>query len=116
MKWVTKQTENQQKDTNIDMKVFMCQRQVGYSGGLAVVAANSKEEAFKVFFEDEDNDWMVSKWVDTDEYTNEYTEVYTEDSTKWSSDYYPIDKWFECKVLTANVNKPCVIMEDGYSA
>lgn len=93
------------------MKVFMCQRQMDYSGGLAVVAANSAEEAFKVFFEDEDYDWMVKKWIRTDEYTKEYTE----DSTKWRSDYYPIEKWFECKVLTANVDKPCVIMEDGYT-
>lgn len=30
----------------------MCQRQGGYSGGLAVVAANNAEEAFKTFFED----------------------------------------------------------------
>lgn len=93
------------------MKVFMCQRQMDYSGGLAVVAANSAEEAFKVFFEDEDYDWMVKKWIRTDEYTKEYTE----DSTKWRSDYYPIEKWFECKVLTANVDKPCVIMENGYT-
>ena len=91
----------------------MCQRQCGYSGGLAVVAANSKEEAFKTFFEDEDYDWMVKKltWTRTDEYTEEDTD----DSTKWYSDYYPLDKWFECKVLTANVDKPCVIMEDGYT-
>ena len=30
----------------------MCKRTGGYSGGLAVVAANSREEAFKTFFED----------------------------------------------------------------
>jgi hypothetical protein len=93
------------------MKVFMCRRQDGYSGGLAVVAANSVEEAFKTFFEDKDNDWMVSKWIHTDE----YTEVFTEDSTKWESDFYPREKWFECKALTANVDKPCVIMEDVYT-
>ena len=87
------------------MKVFMCQRQGGYSGGLAVVAANSAEEAFKTFF---DYDWMVDKYdVDTCEFTD--------DCTKWRSDYYPIEEWFECKVLTANVAKPCVIMEDGYT-
>ena len=31
------------------MKVFMCYRSGGYAGGLAVVAANSSEEAFDVF-------------------------------------------------------------------
>ena len=89
------------------MKVFMCRRQWGYSGGLAVVAASSVEEAFKTFFEDEDYDWMVYK---CDEDYNP-----TDDFTKWRSDYYPIENWFECKVLTANVDKPCVIMEDGYT-
>lgn len=85
------------------MKVFMCKREGGYSGGLAVVAANSAEEAFKTFFEDPDNYWMVNKWGHTDDYT------------VWISDYYPLEKWFECDKLTANVDKPCVIMEDGYT-
>lgn len=86
----------------------MCKRQGGYSGGLAVVAANSVEEAFKTFFEGNDYAWMAYKYdVDTYKFTDDYT--------KWFSDYYPIDEWFECKVLTANVDKPCVIMEGGYS-
>jgi hypothetical protein len=90
------------------MKVFMCQREGGYSGGLAVVAANSIEEAFKTFFEDKDYDWMVHKF-------DPVTFQYTEDFTKWYSRYYPIEKWFWCKTLTANVDKPCVIMEGGYT-
>lgn len=108
MRWGTKLIGNQQKDMNIDMKVFMCKRQGDYCGGLAVVAANSKEEAFKTFFEDEDYDCMVDKY-DVD------THKFTDDFTKWHSYDYPKEKWFECKVLTANVDKPCVIMEDGYS-
>lgn len=91
------------------MKVFMCQREGGFSGGLAVVAANSQEEAFKTFFEDKDYDWLVDKRI------NKFTCKYTDDYTKWRSDYYPLKKWFECKVLTANVDKPRVIMEDGYT-
>lgn len=75
------------------MKVWMCKRADfgfgGYSGGLAVVAANSIEEAFKTFF-----------------LHKEYS---------WKKDYYPFERWFECKELTANVDKPCVIMEDGYT-
>ena len=90
------------------MKVFMCKRQGGYSGGLVVVAANNVKEAFKTFFEDEDYDWMVDKY---DVETGEFTDA----CTKWFSDYYPIDEWFECKELTANVDTPCVIMEDGYT-
>lgn len=90
------------------MKVFMCKRQGGYSGGLAVVAANSVKEAFKTFFEDDDYAWMVNKYdVNTYEFTDDFT--------KWRSLYYPIEEWVECKGLTANVDEPCVIMEDGYS-
>ena len=90
------------------MKVFMCERQGGYSGGLAIVAAKSKEEAFKTFFEDEDYDWMVDKY-------DASTYEYIDDFTKWRSDYYPTEKWFECKHLTANVDIPCVIAESGYT-
>ena len=90
------------------MKVFMCKRQGGYSGGLAVVAANSVEEAFKTLFEDKDYDWMVDK------FDSEAGKI-TDDFTKWHSDYYPIECWYLCHGLTANVDKPCVIMEDGHS-
>lgn len=74
------------------MKVWMCTRTDNfgwYSGGLAVVAANSREEAFKTFY-----------------LHGEYS---------WKAYYYPFERWFECKELTANVDKPCVIMEDGYT-
>ena len=84
----------------------MCQRQGGYSGGLAVVAANSAQEAFKTFFEDKEYSWM--------RYDYEIGKI-TDDFTNWRSDYYSIELWFERKELTANVNEPCVIMEGGYS-
>lgn len=41
------------------MKVFMCKRSGSYGGGLAVVAANNKEEAFRVFHENEDYEHLV---------------------------------------------------------
>lgn len=41
------------------MKVFICQRQDGYSGDLAVVAANSAEGAFKTFFENSDYKYLL---------------------------------------------------------
>lgn len=86
----------------------MCKREGGYSGGLAVVAANSIEEAFKTFFEDKRYEWMVDKY-------DANTYKFTDDYTKWYPYYYQMELWFECKVLTANVDKPCVIMEDGYT-
>lgn len=90
------------------MKVWMCTRNGVYSGGLAVVAANTKEEAFTTFFSDSHYDWMVEKFdLENGKWFNSPIE--------WQSNYYPLQKWFECKVLTTNVDKPCVIMEDGYT-
>ena len=78
------------------MKVWMCKREYGYSGGLAVVAANSKEEAFDIYHNDPAHDWEYNEYLD-DGYC------------------YEREDWFECKELVANVDKPCVIMEDGYT-
>lgn len=89
------------------MKVFMCKRSGSYGGGLAVVAANSKEEAFRVLHEDPDYEHFVDS---TDE--NGY---YTDDINKCDSYEYHRANWFECPLLTANVDKPQVIGEGGYS-
>lgn len=80
------------------MKVWMCKRSKGYSGGLAVVAANTKEEAIRTFFNDKDyRDLAVN--IDGKIYPWEYFE----------------ENWYECTLLTANVCAPCVIDEDGYT-
>lgn len=85
------------------MKVFMCKRKGGYSGGLAVVAANTKEEAFKTFHSDKRFNWM-----------NEPLGHEADESEEWYTHYYHLKDWFECPMLTANVDKPQVIEEDGY--
>ena len=89
------------------MKVFMCKRVGGYSGGLAVVAANSCEEAYVVFHTDKRYKWMLDC---LDEDGN-----YSEDPLMVNSYYYPIENWFEVPSLVANVDKPVVIKEGGYT-
>ena len=89
------------------MKVFMCKRVGDYSGGLAVVAANSKEEAYSVFHKDKRYSRMLG-YFDKDG-------LYTEDITKMDSFYYPKDCWFEVPSLVANVGEPMVINESGYT-
>ena len=55
------------------MKVFACKRQGSYSGGLILVAAPTKEEAFNLFIHDERFDWMIDahsadgEWRDKDD-------------------------------------------------
>ena len=80
------------------MKVFMCYRSGGYAGGLAVVAANSIEEAFDVFHHNGENEWML----------------YTENGIQ-ESIYYKRDGWFEVPILSADTIVQKVIAEGGYT-
>lgn len=80
------------------MKVFINVRSGSYSGGMILVAANTKEEAIKAFREDNRYSWM---WDETEEDIEDY--------------YYKEDEWMESFVLTANVDTPQVITENGYS-
>lgn len=89
------------------MKVFINKRTGGYRGGLAVVAANTPEEAHKTFFSNPDYEYLCNKW---DENFN-----YTDDITEWETFEYHLNDWKECKFLTASVNKPCIIAEGGYT-
>lgn len=90
------------------MKVFMCKRDGGYSGGLAVVAANTKEEAFEVFHSSKGYEWMADC---SDIETGEYTE----DLSRCNSYYYRREDWFEVPILTADTIVPKVIEEGGYT-
>lgn len=90
------------------MKVFMCKRTGGYSGGLVVVAANTLDEAFETFAKDERYKYLV-EWYDWE------TSAIIDDVSKIDSEYYPRDNWFEVSYIIANVDKPCVIAECGYT-
>lgn len=89
------------------MKIYICHRDGSYSGGLAVVAANSPQEAFEVFHKNTNFEWMLENF---DEDGN-----YTEDVTKSDSHYYKRANWAELPHTQANVDTPQVLAEDGYS-
>lgn len=80
------------------MKVFMCYRSGTHSGGLAVVAANSREEAFDVFHHNGGNKWML----------------YTVNGIP-ESIYYKRNGWFEVPILSADTIVQKVIAEGGYT-
>lgn len=67
------------------MKVFASKRDSSYGGGLIIVAANNKFEAAGVVV------------LDSNIITDEYRE------------------WYELPNLTADVDEPQVIDEDGYT-
>ena len=83
------------------MKVFACKSQRGYSGGLILVAANTKEEAFHIASVDENIGYIF--------YETEYK------SGIFISDTYPLDKWFEVEHLSPDLTVPQVIIEDHYT-
>lgn len=87
------------------MKVFINKRSGGYSGGLIVVAANSAEEAHKVFHETAEEfglDWLFDKYKDDDGSPVEY-------------DYfYQKENWSELEGVTAS-GEPRILAEDGHS-
>lgn len=84
------------------MKVFVNYRDGGYSGGMILVAANSAEEAHKVFHADEYLYWM---WDDV----NWENPPYVEDH------YYLPDGWKEIPMLEAHVDTPQVLAEAGHT-
>lgn len=81
------------------MKVFCCKNQISYGGGLILVAANTREEAFSVASVDEDTKW----WF------------YEMECGELVSDTYPKNRWFEVEHLSTDLTKPQVIIEDHYS-
>lgn len=80
------------------MKVWINHREGGYTGGLILVAANSAEEAIKAFHDDPDFWWAWDEW---DGYIEE--------------EYYPEYGWKELPNVVANVDKPQVLAEGGYT-
>lgn len=92
------------------MKVFGCIRQDNYEGGVILVAANNRNEAFSVAAHDE-NAFVHFLFLDR---KGRYVD-YIEQAAKVISKTYPIEHWTEYKILTANVDKPRVILDEGYT-
>lgn len=91
------------------MKVFCCKNQWSYGGGLILVAANSKEEAYLTAAYDDKTSYLFD-WVDDD-----YMLCEPDGNVNHCiSDTYPIGKWFEVEHLSTNLKEPKVIIEDTY--
>lgn len=84
------------------MKVWINRRTGVYSGGMILVAANSAEEAHKVFHSDPNLGWM---WYNITWETPPYVE----------DNCYQPENWEEMPMLESNVDKPQVLAEAGYT-
>lgn len=80
------------------MKVFINYRNALYGGGMILVAANTVEEAIEAFHEDPKYSYL---W---DCYGGDFYEY-----------YYHADSWEEFPNVIANVDKPQVLAEGGYT-
>lgn len=83
------------------MKVWKNTMSGGYRGGMILVAANSAEEAHETFHADPELNYM-------------WTNYSWEEPPYISDEYYYPDGWKEMPELTANVDKPQVIVESSY--
>lgn len=90
------------------MKVFINKRSGSYSGGLAVVAANTKEEAHKALCDAQPD---MTTMVDSD---GDYC-LNEEDAVEIRHYNYDAATWSELPMLIAHVDKPQLLEENGHS-
>lgn len=93
------------------MKVFGCKNRRSYGGGLILVAANSKEEAFLTAAMNDKTSYLFD-WFDDD---GTYSYEPDGNINHCISDTYPIGRWCEIEHLSANLTEPEVIIEDHYT-
>jgi len=89
------------------MKVFGCEMQGCFAGGVILVAAETREQAFDIASRDQ-RCWMFS-WNTPDG----YWAAPGSEGAKASSDLYPIEMWHEFKHLSCDFTKPQVILEES---
>lgn len=92
------------------MKVFACRNQESNGGGLILVAATTREEAYltaamkyKCMFHWADDNGIL--YVPDGNYVIEHCKSYT----------YPLESWFEVEHLSTDLTEAKVIIEDSYS-
>jgi len=93
------------------MKVFYCKNQWSFGGGLVLVAANTKEEAYLIAAYDDETSYLF-EWFDEN---GEYTGEPDGNINHCTSDTYPLEKWHEVEHLSTDLSEPQIIVEDHYS-
>ena len=91
------------------MKVFCCKNQWDWGGGLILVAANTKEEAYLTAANNEKTDYLFD-WHDDNGWCGPDGNI-----NHCTSDTYPLGKWHEVEHLSTDLSEPLIIVEDHYS-
>lgn len=92
------------------MKVFCCKDQESYGGGLILVAANTKEEAYLVAATNEGTECLFS-WENNEGWWCE-PDGNIDHCTSYT---YPLDRWFEAEHLSTDLTEAKVIIESHYT-
>ena len=80
------------------MKVFGCEMQGGYAGGIILVAARSVDEAFEVASANKDCGYLFFFL-----------------GAEIICDSYPKEKWHEFEHLSCDYTEPQVILEESHA-
>lgn len=92
------------------MKVFGCKMQGSYCGGVVLVAANSKEEAFQTAA----NYSAISYHFCWEDKYGSWMEPFSEGATLKSRSF-PLDCWEEYEHLSADYENPTLIVADYHA-
>ena len=105
-----KQNINYKEKTAKQMKVYGCKSDIIYGGGLILVAANSKEEAYLTAAYDDKTSCLFDWSDDDDIWCNPDGNI-----NYCTSDTYPLEKWHEVEYLSTDLSEPQIIVEDHYT-
>lgn len=96
------------------MKVFGCEMQGGYAGGIILVAANDVKQAYELASTCNKCDfWFEWVSIDADGWEH-WAEPFSEGAVL-KSEYYPFEKWHEFEHLSCDYTEPQVILEESYA-
>ena len=90
------------------MNVYVCEFKGDYCGGLIVVAANSKDEAYNIMQCDERFEWYFQQVDENGEYYRSRSEWIEETNCYHREDFRLL------KGVTADVKTPQILAEDHH--
>ena len=83
---------------NKELNIYACKCDYDFGGGVIVVAAYSKKEAFELASRHQQTRWLFQE--------DERGELFSE--------FYPLHKWYWLSHLSTKLKEPTLIIENHY--
>lgn len=96
------------------MKVFGCEMQGGYAGGVILVSANDVKQAYEVASTCDKCDFLF-EWLRIDADGEEHFAKPFSEGAVLRSYCYPFEKWHEFEHLSCDYTEPQVILEESHA-